>query len=283
MDAQGRSDDREALAREQSQSTCQGVDQGSVIQVLTDSRFRHAMDVYHQAERAPADQSGPLYERAAHEMEEPFTPTTSTRRPRSRPSTPRSPTSAAGRFDTATQTYIRITQDFNSLNGTDGHELTGDDRAQRVNILEQSNFRAAVNLERIFDYDNAIRYYTNVANDTRFGTAQDHAAHVHDSLASIALVNTNLGRWTPARTAWQAFLPRTTPGRERSEAEYRMAEIPYRAHEWAEAVRSLQEYIRRVPVSGDNAQYHVQARSTSRSPTVSRATRITTAARCARW
>ena len=256
---QSRQDDLEALAREQSGRTCAGVSSGTIGDVLRAAQFRHAMDLYHQAERAPADQSAELYERAAREMDD------AVRANRNHPQAALALFYTAlayertNRFDTATQTYTRITQDYNSTRNAAGQELTGEDLTQRVNILEQSNFRAGVNLERIFDYDNSIRYYSNVATDNRFNTATDHDAHVHDSLASVALITTNLGRWTQARQAWQSFLPRASAGRERAEAEFRIAEIPFRAGDWGEAVRSLQDYIRRVPVTTDNAQYRVQA------------------------
>ncbi len=259
MVLQNRQDDLEALAREQSGRTCAGVNSTTVGDVLRAAQFRHAMDLYHQAERAPSDQSIALYERAAREMDE------AVRANRNHPQAALALFYTAlayertNRFDTATQTYVRITQDYNSTRNAAGQELAGEDLTQRINILEQSNFRAGVNLERIFDYDNSIRYYSNVATDARFSPATDHDAHVHDSLASVALITTNLGRWSQARQAWQNFLPRANAGRERAEAEFKIAEIPYRAGEWAEAVRSLQDYLRRVPPTTDNAQYRVQA------------------------
>jgi tetratricopeptide (TPR) repeat protein len=259
---QGRQDELEQLATEQLRNPCAGVSADSRTGfegIITGGVFRRALDVYRRAERAPASESGALYEQAARDMEE------AVRRNRGHDQAPLALFYTAtayertNRFDTATQTYIRITQDYNNTRNAAGRELEGEDLTQRVNILEQSNFRAAINLERTFDYDNAIRYYNNVVSDQRLSAATDHDAHVHDALASIALITTNLGRWQPARAAWQNFLPRAAAGRERSEAEFRIAEIPYRSNDWAEAVRSLQDYLRRVPATGDNAQYRVQA------------------------
>jgi len=259
---QGRQDELEQLAREQLQNPCAGVSRESqegFQGVITAGVFRRALEVYRRAERAPASEAGALYEQAARDME------AAVRQNRNHDQAPLALFYTAtayertNRFDTATQTYIRITQDYNNTRNAAGRELEGEDLTQRINILEQSNFRAAINLERTFDYDNAIRYYNNVVSDQRLNAATDHDAHVHDALASIALITTNLGRWQQARVAWQNFLPRANPGRERAEAEFRIAEIPYRAGEWAEAVRSLQDYLRRVPATGDNAQYRVQA------------------------
>lgn len=259
MVLQNRQDDLEALAREQTQSTCQGVDTNVAGGILTDARFRHAMDVYRQAERAPASEAVALYERAATEMQE----AVNANRQHPQAALAMFYTALAyertNRFDTATQTYIRIIQDYNNTRSASGDELAGENLAQRINILEQSNFRAAVNLERIFDYDRSLQYYGNVVNDARFANAEGHGEHVHDALASIALTNTNLARWSAARTAWQNFLPRANAGRERAEAEFRVAEIPYRAGNWSEAVSSLQDYLRRATSSADNAQFRVQA------------------------
>jgi tetratricopeptide (TPR) repeat protein len=259
---QGRDDDREALANEQASRTCSGVNTDIIRQTLTDSRFRHAMDTFHQAERASGAESLQLYERAAIEMRAAV---------RAQPNHPQAPLATfytalaferTNRFDTATQTYIQITQQYNNLNvigSNPPRELEGQDRQERINILEVSNFRAAVNSDRTFDYEGAIRYFNAVISDPRFGTAQDHASHVHDALASIALIQTNLGRWTQARDAWRAFLPRTEAGREHAVAQYRIAEMPFRAQNWGEAVRAFQEYRRTVPMSADTAEFHVQA------------------------
>lgn len=256
---QGNQEAVETLASAQQQRTCQGVQSDTVVGDITNGVFRRAMETYRSAERAPADQSGPLYERAAAQMQD------AVNRNRNHPQAALAMFYTAlayertGRFDTATQTYIRITENYNSTRNAAGTELSGDDLAQRVNILEQSNFRAGVNLERIFDYDNAIRYYNTVATDARFNSATDHAAHVRDALASIALITSNLGRWQQARQAWQNFLPHTQPGRERAEAEFRIAEIPYKANDWSNAVRSLQDYLRQATPTADNAQFRVQA------------------------
>jgi len=257
--AQGRQDDLEVLAREQNDRTCAGVDRSVTAGIVTDSVFRHAMDLFRQAERAPASEAGALYERAARDMEAAVAANRNHAQAALATYYVALAYERTNRFDTATQTYVRITQDFNNTRNARGQELTGDDLAQRINILEQSNFRAGVNLERIFDYDRALQFYNTVATDARFATATGHDEHVHDALASIALINTNLARWSAARQGWQNFLPRANAGRERAEAEYNLAQIPYRAGNWNEALTSLQDYLRRTAVTGDTAQYRVQA------------------------
>lgn len=255
----GRTDDRDALAEQQAQSTCQ-VDRSVIGPVLTDRSFRRALEVFHRAEQANGDAARALYEEAASVMLEAVNTN------RNHPQAPQALFYVAlsyertNRFDSATQTYIRVTQDYNNtfVNGTQ-RELEGEERQARINSLEQSNFRAAINLDRTFDYDGAVRYFESVVRDSRFGSAAEHGEHVHDSLASIALIRTNTGDWARARDAWRAFLPVADAGREHSTAEYRIAEMPFRARDWAAAVRSFQEYRRTVPMNPETAEFHVQA------------------------
>jgi tetratricopeptide (TPR) repeat protein len=256
----GRTDDRDALAEQQAQSACAGVSRDVVGPVLTDREFRRALEVFHRAEQANGDAARALYDEAASVMLE------AVNRNRNHPQAPQALFYVAlsyertNRFDSATQTYIRVTQDYNNtfVNGTQ-RELEGADRQSRIDSLEQSNFRAAINLDRTFDYDGAVRYFESVVRDSRFGSAAGHGEHVHDSLASIALIRTNTGDWARARDAWRAFLPVADAGREHSTAEYRIAEMPFRARDWAGAVRAFQEYRRGVPMNPETAEFHVQA------------------------
>ncbi len=256
----GRTDDRDALAEAQSQGACAGVSREELRPVLTDRQFRLALDVFHRAEQANGEAARALYEEAASVMLEAINVN------RNHAQAPQALFYVAlayertNRFDSATQTYIRVTQDYNNtlVNGTQ-RELEGNERQLRINSLEQSNFRAAINLDRTFDYDGAVRYFETVVRDSRFGSAAEHGSHVHDSLASIALIRTNTGDWVRARDAWRAFLPVADAGREHSTAEYRIAEMPFRARDWMAAVRSFQEYRRVIPMSAETAEFHVQA------------------------
>ncbi len=255
----GRHDDLIALAHQQTETHCEGVRSDEFVGVLQDEQFRAALEIFHSAEHAPADQAAAIYERAAEQMQHAVDTN------RTHPQAPLALFYTAlafertGRYDTATQTYVRITEQYNNTQDGQGHELTGDALAERVNILEQSNFRAAVSMEHTFDYDNALRYYTTVATDERFNSATSHARDQHDALASIAMIDTNLGRWPQALAAYQAFLPHAEAGHEQALAEFRIAEIPYKAENWSDAVRSLGDYLRHTAPSTDNAQFRVQA------------------------
>lgn len=264
----GRQEDLERFAEEQQNRQCASAAPGTPAGqasgfnptvILQNRQMRLALARFREAEQANASQSAEIYEDARRLMEE------AVRSNRDHPQSALAMIYIAqayertGRFDSATQTYIRITQDFNATRNAQGQELEGADLQQRINILDESNFRAGQNLERIFDYDNAIRYYGNLASDQRLARAEGHPARLHDALAAVAFITTNLGRWTQAADAWRAFIPVATAGRERAEAEYRAALIPFRAENWSEAIRSLQDYLRRSPTNADNAQFRVQA------------------------
>ena len=264
----GRQEDLERFAEEQQNRQCASAAPGTPAGqasgfnptvILQNRQMRLALARFREAEQANASQAAEIYEDARRLMEE------AVRSNRDHPQSALAMIYIAqayertGRFDSATQTYIRITQDFNATRNAQGQELEGPDLQQRITILDESNFRAGQNLERIFDYDNAIRYYGNLASDQRLARAEGHPARLHDALAAVAFITTNLGRWTQAAEAWRAFLPVATAGRERAEAEYRAAQIPFRAENWSEAIRSLQDYLRRSPTSADNAQFRVQA------------------------
>jgi tetratricopeptide (TPR) repeat protein len=184
---EGRLEDLESLARDQH---CRCVAHPENLP-LVEAPFRRAIDAYRIAGRAPPDQAEPLYEQAAAQFQ------AALRRNASHPQAALAlfytalAYERAGFYATAARTYERIVRDYDSTRDARGEELVGEDRLQRINILEQSHFRAAVNRERMFDFDEAIEHYQSVATDPRFGSATDHAAHVHDALASIALIRTH--------------------------------------------------------------------------------------------
>lgn len=199
----GRQHDQAALAREEQRRPS----------LRDPAPFRPGFTFFGPAEQAPATEARALYERAAVEMQAAVD---------THPNHPQAALALyyvalayerTDRFDSATQTYQRITRDFDHTNDSAGHPLTGEERAQRINILEASNFRVAVNLERIFDFDNSIRFYQRVASDPRFATAADHADHVRDSLATIARIRhmqvpTTAPPSADARVApWNAVAP----------------------------------------------------------------------------
>ncbi|MDP3220733.1 MAG: hypothetical protein Q8S73_41990 [Deltaproteobacteria bacterium] len=223
-----------------------------------DREYRLAEDLFRRAERAPSEASRALYERVAEEMD---------RALRANPNHPQAALAhyyvalaleRSGRWVSAAERYARITREFNSTLDNAGRELCGEALAQRINILEVATFRAAVNAERNYDFDAAIARHRAVVDDPRFAEAADHEAHVHDALASIALIETNLGRWRAAAAAWSAFEPVAEAGRERAEVHFRLAELPFREGRWRDALRSLGAYAR-GPSTLDGAPFQVWA------------------------
>ncbi|MFM7243232.1 MAG: tetratricopeptide repeat protein, partial [Planctomycetaceae bacterium] len=66
---QGRQDELEQLAEQQLQQTCAGVRTDTFQEIRIGGVFRRALEIYRRAERAPAAESGALYEQSAREME----------------------------------------------------------------------------------------------------------------------------------------------------------------------------------------------------------------------
>jgi tetratricopeptide (TPR) repeat protein len=249
-----RLDEIGALLREQSQGSCVT----EAVPYEQGYTFRRALERYHDAERAPAAAASARFEAAARAMED------AVARAPHHHDAPLATFYAAlawercGRSDTATQAYLRVLRDHDHT----GDALTGEALTQRVTLLEQSHFRAAVNLERQLDHDAALLHYRAVVDDPRLGAATDHALHAHDALAAAALLTSQLGRHAEAERAWQRLLPAARAGDERAEVAWRLAELPYRAGDHAAAVRSLTRYLAETPADAHTAQHRVRAQHT---------------------
>ena len=255
--SQGREADIAALARAAGEARCVCVADLRVADEGTE-RMRLAMAGFREAERVSDGSPVARYEVAARALEEAA---------RQSPTHPQAPLSLyyaglayerAGRADAALQTWAQVLTEYDALRDSDGHELAGEARTQRIDVLDMARFRAAVNRERTFDFDGAIRDYGMVARDARFATATDHEPRVHDALASIAMLSSHLGREADAARAWAEFLPHATSARERAEAAFHIAASPYRAGAWAEAITSFESYLRRAAVA-DEGVFRVRA------------------------
>ncbi len=157
-------------------------------QTLIDPTFSRPLNLFQQAGSGPPEQATAFYERAAAELDAAIA---------SHPNHPQAALAnfyvalafeRSGRTWSAMERYRRIIREYNTTRDAAGHELTGEDRTQRINILEMSTFRAAVMVQRDFDFDEAIRLYRLVVSDTRFAHAADHAEHVRDAIAAIAIL-----------------------------------------------------------------------------------------------
>src|SRR5205085_1367864 len=105
----------------------------------TDARIRHALADFNAAERASGEDALRLYEHAATEMRAAVDAN------HHHPQAPLALFYAAlafertQRFETAAQTYLRITREYNHLDvsgSTPPRELTGESRTTRINTLE---------------------------------------------------------------------------------------------------------------------------------------------------
>lgn len=161
---------------------------GPLGSVGIDPRFRHRVNLFNAAAQAPADRAPELYERAAAELECAI---------ETNPSHPMAALAHyyvalslewSGRPRSAMERYLRIIRDYDSIHGVAGSLLDGEELSQRLAILEASTFRAAISAGRTFEFDTALRLYREVIRNARFAPVADHAEHVRDAAASIALL-----------------------------------------------------------------------------------------------
>ncbi len=151
--------------------------------------FLHAVSLFAEAERAPRAQADELYARAAAEMDE---------RLRAHPHHAQAALAnhyvalaleRSGRLIAAAERYLRVVNDYDGLRDHLGHDLTGLDLSQRINLLEASSWRAALTLERVGDLDRARERWRSLLADPRFVDAFDRAAHVDDARAHLAMID----------------------------------------------------------------------------------------------
>ncbi len=218
-----------------------------------------ALNSFRQAEHATPDRATALYEQAAREFESALL--MMSRHPEESLATFYFALASerSGRPETARQTYLRIVRDYHDLVDANGAPLSGEERSQRINILEVATFRAAVNAEHFCDFDGAIASWHAVLADPRFEVATDRLDHVHDALASIASLETNRGRWGEAAKAWRAFIVVAQPGAELAEAEFRAAETSARAGSLGSYLAPLDAYLSRRNWTASDGQYRVRA------------------------
>lgn len=188
-----------------------------------------------------------------------------------------------GRFDSATQTYIRITQDFNATRNAQGQELEGADLRATINILDESNFRAGQNLERVFNWG-GTRFATTATSRVISASPAPRGAPRASTTPSRPWPSSppTSVRGTQAADAWRNFIPVATaavtaPRRSTARRSSPSAPRLVRGDPLAAGL------LRRSPTSADNAQFRVQAQYSSRCRTSASATPTPTAARCARW
>lgn len=161
---------------------------GRLSNMLIDTTFTRPLNLFQQAGSGPPERATELYERAAAAMEQAIASHPNHRQAALASFYVALALERSGRPRSAMERYLRVTREYDTTRDAAGYELTGDDLVQRINVLEAATFRAAINAERTFDFDEAIGLYRLVVNDPRFANAAEHGDHVHDALASMAIL-----------------------------------------------------------------------------------------------
>ena len=161
--------------------------------------FRHALNIFHQAERASLPDAIRLYEYAGSEMAAAVLANPNHRQVSLASYYVALAAERSGHFGAAAQEYLRITRDHNDLRDAQGHDLEDEDRSERIDILEVSTLPAAVNLERTTDFRAALERWRALLTDPRFVDAADHAEHIADAQAAVALIEVHSRPIAPSR------------------------------------------------------------------------------------
>ena len=228
-----------ALAREASRLSglacgtpdSQKVRQGELAALMNDVRFRTAERLQREGK---CEEAGPLYLKLVDQA------------PRDK-NADRALNNAAVCFETvhrygeATRTYERIV-----------HEYAGS------GLAEEALFRAAVNHERFFEFEDAVAGYLALADDPRY----EKGPHRTQALVLAAQILFNDRQYARAAALYQRFA-RATPARADAEAAaFKAAVALERAHQPGDAAAALRAFLRdHGGGSGDAAGTRVVAAS----------------------
>jgi tetratricopeptide (TPR) repeat protein len=218
-------------------------------EVLTDLRFRTAMDLYRRARGSlPAEQLCPatvsdearaLYEQSATEMVNAVNATPN------HPQAPQALIQAAvalectSRYDSASRLYTRVIDEVGARRPANDEE-----RQQLTGILASAYFRLAYTANRFFDYDRAIQNYRILADDRRFAGAEQAQVRT-DALINAARILEYQQNYQQAADYYRRAAEAVTDAETRRGAHYRAAEMSYRRRDWAATVREMQAFIDR--------------------------------------
>jgi tetratricopeptide (TPR) repeat protein len=232
-------------------------------EVLTDLRFRTAMDLYRRARGSlPADQLCPetvsdeargYYEQSATEMVNAVNATPN------HPQAPQALIQAAvalectSRYDSASRIYTRVIDEVGARRPANDEE-----EQQLTNILASAYFRLAFTANRFFDYDRAIQNYRILADDRRFAGAEQAQVRT-DALINAARILEYQQNYQQAADYYRRAADVVSDTDTRRLAHYRVAEMSFRRRDWAGTVREMQSFIDRYRNDGGAGELLVTA------------------------
>jgi tetratricopeptide (TPR) repeat protein len=207
---------------------------------LTNIQYKKAVDVFTQAEKAPADQQAKLYEESA---------TLLLQAVQDEPNHPQAPLALekaaialerSNRFESAARLYARIIDEVGPLTAKDPGQQTNYDA-----ILANAYFRLAFNANRFFDYDRAIENYRILADSERFKKSQDPEMpeRREGALINAARILEYQQQYARAADYYQRAADTLKDPAEKQAASYRVAEMAFKQNNWNATVTKMQAFI----------------------------------------
>lgn len=205
---------------------------------LTAIRYRRALDIFANAERATGDEQRRLYEQSAGLLVQAVNET---------PGDPQAPIALeraavalerTNRFESAARLYQRIKDEVGPRTDRDPTK-----QAELDKILANAYFRIAFNANRFFDYDLAVENYRALADSQRFANSRADLREFRDG----ALVNAaQILEWQQQYARAADYYRRAVSvltGDEKTSAAYRLAEMSHKQRRWDDSVRAMQGFI----------------------------------------
>lgn len=156
--------------------------------IVINAPFRRALELFRQAERAPAADATELYRRAASVMESAIRMNLNRRDVALAHYYVGLADERVGNTERALTTFLFITQSYPPLPDADGSAPCDDAPERRASLLEASTLRAALCAERLARFDQAVPLFRAVVADPRFATSIDHEVNVREAAAAIVRI-----------------------------------------------------------------------------------------------
>ena len=225
-------------------------------QDLTNLRYRDAVSIFENAEKATGDEQRKLYEQAASEL---------VRAVNDEPNHPQAPLALekaaialerTSRFESAGRLYQRIIDEVGPRKAANA-----EDQAAIDAILANAYFRLAYNANRFFDYDRAVESYRTLADSPRFAksTNPQMTEWREGALINAAKILEYQQQYARAAEYYARAADSIKDPAEQRSARYRVAEMSYKLEQWNKAVTEMKAFIAKYQGDKTAGELIVQA------------------------
>ncbi|MBN2527284.1 MAG: tetratricopeptide repeat protein [Deltaproteobacteria bacterium] len=106
--------------------------------------------------------------------------------------------------------------------------------------MDKCLFKQAYSANAFFEYDQALRTYKILADESRF----EQSEYRNDAVLNTALILTNLQDYTRAANYWNQYSGLTDNSEMRVEAAFNAADMKFRAKEYRKAIDSFEYFVK---------------------------------------